>query len=133
MRLSERIRGPNWRQEKLATRNVSSLASWIAGTYIKRAEASQEIKVKLNESRLLKFYLVKQFYREFCWKELYKRLEIKWTLKHFDKTKKKKYSNSKNFVFRTHSQISSHKLYKNLQHFIFLSLSFLFLLYKIPF
>ena len=34
--------------------------SWIACTYFKRAEASQEIKVKLNESRLLKFYQVKQ-------------------------------------------------------------------------
>ena len=57
---SVRIRGPNWRQEKLASRWVSSLASWIAGTYFKQTEASQEIKVKLNKSRLLKFYQVKQ-------------------------------------------------------------------------
>ena len=35
------------------------------------------------------------------------------------KKKKEKYSNSKNFVSRTLSQISSSKLYKNLQHFIF--------------
>ena len=37
-----------------------SLASWIAGKDFKQAEASQEIKVKLNESRRLKFYQVEQ-------------------------------------------------------------------------
>ena len=37
-----------------------SHASWIAGTYSKQAEASQEIKVKLNESQQLKFYQVTQ-------------------------------------------------------------------------
>ena len=36
-----------------------SLASWIADKF-NRQEASQEIKVKLNESRLLKLYQVKQ-------------------------------------------------------------------------
>ena len=45
---------------KLASRWVLSLASWIAGTYFKQVEASQEIKVKLNESQRLKFYQVKQ-------------------------------------------------------------------------
>ena len=32
----------------------------MARTYFKQAEASQEIKVKLNKSWLLKFYQVKQ-------------------------------------------------------------------------
>ena len=56
---SVRIQGPNWRQEKLASIWVSSLAYWIAGIHFKQAKASEEIKVKLNESRLLKFYQVK--------------------------------------------------------------------------
>ena len=48
------------RQEKFASRWVLSIASWIAEKHFKLAEAFQEIKVKLNESRELKFYQVKQ-------------------------------------------------------------------------
>ena len=78
--------------------------------------ASQEIKVKLNESRLLKFYQVKQ---------LKENLNDNSTEKNFKEdlqfnkiwnisTKHKrngKYSNSKKFVCRTLSKISSCKLH----------------------
>ena len=86
--------------------------------------ASQEIKIKLNESRLLKFYQVKQlkenstenaaennFKEDSQFKEL-------WNISTKQK-RNEKYSNSMNFVSRTLSQISSCKLYENLQHFIF--------------
>ena len=56
--------------EKNSQQKGSSLASWTAGKCFK--QASQEIKVKLNESRQLKLYQVKQLKenstREFCWK-----------------------------------------------------------------
>ena len=71
--------------------------------------APKEIKVKINESQLLKFYKENSTERKFN-REFYGKLEktqIQRTLKLFDKTKiDKKYSNSKNFVSRTLSQIS---------------------------
>ena len=36
------------------------ITRFLAGTYFKLAEAFQEIKIKLNESWLLKFYQIKQ-------------------------------------------------------------------------
>ena len=44
--------------EKIVSRKVLSLASWEADKYSNRQEASQEIKLKSNESRLPKFYKV---------------------------------------------------------------------------
>ena len=49
---SVRIQGPNWRQEKIS-QQMGFVTCFLNG-------ASQEIKVKLNESRLLKFYQVEQ-------------------------------------------------------------------------
>ena len=72
---------------KIASRNVSSLVSWIAGKYSNRQEASQEIKLESNESRRPKFYEVKQLKenltRKFCWKENFTEdsVEIKWKFK----------------------------------------------------
>ena len=69
---------------KIASINVSSLASWIALKYF-RLEASQEIKVKLNENRRPKFYKVKQLKEnstpEFCWKDNFKEDSIEINLK----------------------------------------------------
>ena len=52
------------------------------------------MKVKLNESQLLKFYQVKQLKENSidnsAEKKLCRRLAISWTLKHFYKTKKKR-------------------------------------------
>ena len=50
-----------------------------------------------------------------------------------NKKRKEKYSNSKNFVSRTLSQISSCKLYKNLQHYLFYPFLSRFFYKKIPF
>ncbi len=47
------------RQEKIASRKVSSLASWIVNKNSNRQEASREIKLKSNESWLPKFYKLK--------------------------------------------------------------------------
>ena len=78
--------------------------------------ASQEIKVKLNQSRLLKFYRIKQFKEnstensaEKNFKEDLQFNEL-WNISTKQK-KKEKYSNSKYFVSRTLSQISSNKLH----------------------
>ena len=123
--LSVRIQGPNCKGTKNLSLQMGFVTRFLNGT-------SQEIKVKLDESRQLKFYQVKKTRRkfnwEFCWKELCRILAIKWTLKHFYKTKKKekkKYSNSKNIVSQTLVQKICNTLY-------FPSLSFSFLLYKIP-
>ena len=43
---SVRIRGPNWRQEKLASKWVSSLASWIADKYFNQARSFLRNKTK---------------------------------------------------------------------------------------
>ena len=95
---------------------VSSLASWIAGKDFKQTETSQEIKVKLNESRLLKFYQVKQLKEnstenstEKNFKEDSQVNEL-WNIS-IKLKRKEKYSNSKNFVSRTLSQINSCKLH----------------------
>ena len=136
-------------------------------------------KVKLNESRLLKFYQVKRlkenltensaeknFKEDSQFNELWnistkqkktvkkntqiqrtlkhfyktkkekKNTQIQRTLKHFYKTKKRKekYSNSKNFVSPdTLSDKVQQMVLKICNTLSFLSLSFLFLLYKIPF
>ena len=84
--------------------------------------ASQEIRVKLNVSRLLKFYQVKQLnensiensaeknfkedsqFNEF-WNSLIKQNKTKK-----QKKRKEKYSNPENFLSWTLSQISSSKL-----------------------
>ena len=80
-----------------------SLASWIAEKYFKQAEVSQEIKVELNESRLLKFFQVRQLKEnsnensaEKNFKEDSK-LNEHWNISTKLK-RKEKYSNSKNFV-----------------------------------
>ena len=68
-----------------------------------RQEASQEIKVKSNESRLLKFYQVKQLKEnstEFSTKKNFKedsKLNEHWNISTKLK-RKEKYSNSKNFI-----------------------------------
>ena len=121
LRSSVWIRGPNWRQEKLVGRLVSSLASWIADTYFEQAEGSQEIKVKLNESRLLKVKQLKENSTENSAENNFKedsQLNKLWNVSTKQKTKnkkkkrrKEKYSNSKNFVSRILSQISSSKLH----------------------
>ena len=104
-----------------ATRKVSSLASWIAEKLWSQ-EASQEVKVKLNESRLLKFHQIKQLKEnstenstEKNFKEDSQFNEI-WNISKKKKKKKKKkekrnYSNLKNVVSQTLSQISSCKLH----------------------
>ena len=92
--------------EKLASRRVSSYASWMSDKYFKQARSfprnKNKIKRKSTTEILASKITERKFNREFCWKVCYKRLEFKWKLKHFDKTKKpRKYSNSKNFVSRT--------------------------------
>ena len=82
--------------------------------------ASQEIKVKWNESRLQKFYQVKQLKEnstensaEKNFKEDSQFNEL-WNISTKQKKKKKKkekYSNSKNLVSRTLFPISSRKLH----------------------
>ena len=47
------------RQEKIVSRRILSLTSWIADKYFKQAKSFARNKSK-NESRLLKFYEVKQ-------------------------------------------------------------------------
>ena len=82
--------------------------------------------------------------RKFNWKKIQPRImrkrtlkktQIQRTLKLFDKTqKKRKYSNSKNFVSRTLFQIIFPQIgLKICNTSTFLSLSFLFLSYKNPF
>ena len=78
-------------------------------------EASQEIKVKLIESQLLKFYQVNQLKEnstensaEKNFKEDSKLNEL-WRISTKLK-REEKYSNSKNFFSRDLSQISSSKL-----------------------
>ena len=52
-------------------------------------------------------------------KKPFRRLKIKWKLKLFDETKKKKILKFKELCFPELSQISSGKLHKHLQSFIF--------------
>ena len=82
--------------------------------------ASQEIKVKLNEIRLLKFYQVKQLKENSTENSAEKNLkeDLKFnelsnisTKQNKKKKRNEKYSNSKNFVSRTVSQVSSSKLH----------------------
>ena len=103
-------------REKIANRRVSSLASWIADKYFKQARSFPKIKVKLNESRLLKFCQVKQQKEnstensaEKNFKEDSQFNEL-WNISTKQK-RKEKYSNSKNFVSRTLSQINSSNLH----------------------
>ena len=78
--------------------------------------ASQEIKVKSNESRLLKFYQVKQLKENSTENSAEKnfkedsKLNENWNISTKQKNKRK-YSNSKNFISQTLSQISSFKLH----------------------
>ena len=75
---------------------VLSLASWIANKYSNRQEASQEMKLKSNESQLPKFYKVKQLKenltQEFCWKDNFtgKSIKIKLKIKFHSWTQLKK-------------------------------------------
>ena len=46
------VRTPEPRQEKLASRLVSSLASWTDDKYLNKQEASREIQLKSTESQL---------------------------------------------------------------------------------
>ena len=101
--------------------------------------ASQEIKVKLNEIWQLKFYQVKQLKKNstknFAEKNLKEDLELNeiWNISTRKKKRKEKYSNSKNFISRTLSRISFLEIVlKYATVYLFLSLSFLFLLHKIP-
>ena len=66
-------------------------------------KASQEIKVKLNESRLLKFYKVKQLKENSTENSALKKTRNSENSEKFlqNKKRKEKYSNSKNFVSRT--------------------------------
>ena len=96
------------------------------------------MKEKLNKSRLLKFYQVKQLKEnstensaEKNFKENSQLNEL-WNISTKPKSKEK-YSNSKNFISRTLTQINSNKLHKNLPHFIFSITFFLVSLYKFPF
>ena len=89
LRLSWRIRR-KLKTGKLASRWVSSLASWIAGTYFKQAEASLEVKVKLNESRRLKFYQVKPLKENSTENSAENKFKEVSHFKHFNKTKKKR-------------------------------------------
>ena len=78
--------------------------------------ASQEIKVKLNESRLLKFYQVKRLKENSTENSAEKNFKDYSNSKNSEtylqnQKRKEKYSNSKNFVSRTLSKISSSKLY----------------------
>ena len=128
---------PNWKRE-----NLSQQIGFVTH-FLNRAP--QEIKVKINESQLLKFYqenstkinsTEKKIDREFCGKEPKRKLEIQRTLKLFDKTKKKrKRLKFKELCFpEILSDKFPAKLYKNLQHFIFsIPFLFVFFLYKIPF
>ena len=75
---------------------------------------SQEIKEKLNESRLLKFYQVKHLKENSTENSAEKNFkEDSQFNETFLKKQKRneKYSNSMNFVSRTLSQISSSKLH----------------------
>ena len=78
--------------------------------------ASPEIKVKLNESRLLKHYQAKQLKENSTENSTEKnfkedsKLNEHWNISTKQKRKEKR-SNSKNFVSRTLSQISSSKLF----------------------
>ena len=66
--------------------------------------APQELKVKINESRLLKFYPENS--TENSAEKNLKKIRNLINFETFRSNKKKKYSNSKNFVSRTLSQIS---------------------------
>ena len=77
---------------------------------------SQEIKVKLNKSQLIKFYQVKPLKENSTENSAVKNFkedsqfnELRNILT--NKKRKEKYSNSQNFVSRTLSQISSSKLH----------------------
>ena len=78
--------------------------------------ASQEIEVKLNKSRLRKFYQVKQLKENSTENSAEKNIKEDsqfnelWNISTKQK-RKEKYSNLKNFVSRTLSQISSSKLH----------------------
>ena len=80
--------------------------------------ASQEIKVKLNESWQLKFYQVKQLKEnpaensaEKTLKKTRKLMNSETFRQNKKRKEKKKYSNSKKFVSWTLSQTSSSKLH----------------------
>ena len=77
--------------------------------------APQEIKVKINEIWLLKFYqkinLKENSTENFAEKNLKEDSKFKELWNFSIKKKEEKYSNSKNFVSRTLSQISSRKLH----------------------
>ena len=81
-----------------------------------KEEASQEIKVQLNKSRLLKFYQVKQLKENSSENSAEKNFKEDSQFNEngnisTKKKRKEKYSNSKNFVSWTLSQISSSKLH----------------------
>ena len=71
---------------KIASKMVSSLASWIADKYFKQARSFPRNKTKILKSRLPKLFEVKQLkenlIREFCRKENFteESIEIKWKL-----------------------------------------------------
>ena len=89
---------------KIASRKVLSLTSWITDKYSNMQEAFCEMKLKSNESRRPKFYELNPTERKFNPKTLlkkqpFRRLKIEWKMKHFDKTKKKKYFKFKELCF----------------------------------
>ena len=109
---------PNWRHENL-NHQKGFVTRFLNG-------ASQETKVKLNKSQLLKFYHVKQLKENSTENSIEKNFKEDSQFNEFwniltkkNKKRKEKYSNSKKFVSRTLSQISSSKLHKNLQLYTF--------------
>ena len=130
--------GTKLRAEKIASRRVSSLASWIADKYLKKARNfprnKSKIKRKSTTEILPSLTTERKFNREIGWKELYGRLESKWILKHFDKTKKKrKILKFKELCFPDILFDKFAQIVQNLQHFIFSISFFLVPLYEITF
>ena len=124
------MRGPNWSHE--------SFIRFMNG-------APQEIKIKINESRLLKFYLEnsteikfnwKKIQPRILWKRTLKKTKIQRTLKHFYKTKNelKKILKYKELCFSDTSQISCLQIVLKICNTLsFQSLSFLFLCLRLLF
>ena len=100
------------RQEKLTRRKVSSLTSWKASTYFKQARNFPSDKSKIKWKSTIEILQRKENSTENSSEKNFKddsQFNELWNIS--TKLKRKKYSNSNNFVSRTLSQISSWKLH----------------------
>ena len=129
---SVRFWGPSYWHEKLmpAERFRHSLLEW------RIPRNKSKIKRKSAIPILSSYTTERKINREFCFEEDSQLNEL-WNMSTKQKKKRKilkeKYSNSKSFVSRTLSQISSRKLRKNLPHFIFFIPFFCFFCIKFLF